>query len=245
MCTSSNNVHMCGKGCNLRKHNRDSTLVCPISGRCFEQTMSTNAYKNEPRSGFTTVDALRRDTITPSRYRASNKRARPHTTLRIFDEYKCRVVINKLFDPPISSERVQYYCNVIHTLWNLYSDSSSTITKPNFDAHVLGTLFLCKDGLRMNDKNVIYPDKYLIHHIPSINRLLRLDIPKKWIRIGKNNLLSIFRALDPLELPQIPKFKIPPSGGALESREVVNKASQKNQEFNVKYIKKHRRHSKC
>ena len=199
ICRNSRNVHVCGENCELRMHNRDSTLVCPISGRCFQQTISNNAYKNEPRTGFTTLSLLRQELYTPSSA-SRRQRKRPRVTRRVkirFDDVKCERLLKKIFSNVDGSDRrLSYYCSVIKQLWEFYYERMETsghtrLKKPHFDAHVVGTLFLCKDGLSIKGQTVLPQDLFLNENIPSMMQLSRLDIPRKWIRIGKNNLLSV------------------------------------------------------
>lgn len=217
VCPISGCVHVCDETCTLRSHNRDATLVCPISGRCFEQTMNMNLFKRSKRLEFSSVNQLKQHHL-PTR---TQKSSRTKSTTTSFNATMVRNLLTLLLvskkREQVDDERVRhqmkksrrglrrpvpkfdplrwdYYVSTVKSMWDL----TNSMLKPpdttlSIESCTLGTIYLLQYGLCHDGKQVLPKDTYLFVHLPPVTDLVKLKVSKKRIRVGKNRILKCLR----------------------------------------------------
>jgi len=217
-CSISKNVHICDDTCSLRSHNKDATLVCPISGRCFEQRINTNQFQRQTRVQFSSIDTLRRHQA-PIRSRKHAKR-RSTNSKSTFCPDTVKKLLTQLLDSSklarpdapttIDPHRCNYYVQVVKAMWDL-TQNQNVRSVLSTEACTLGTIYLLQYGLRHQDKQLLPKDQFLFHHLPAVTKLVNYNLPKKGIRIGKNRILTCLRDSD-ARPPFVPIEPYSPSG---------------------------------
>lgn len=190
-CSVSKNVHICDDTCCLRSHNKDATLVCPISGRCFEQTMNTNQFQRQTRVQFSSIDTLRRHQA-PLRSSKPSKRRSKSSKAKFCGETVRKLLKKLLPQNRLNTDRCNYYVGVVKSMWEL-STNASCSSVVSTECCTLGTIYLLQYGLCHKDKQLLPKDPFLFNHLPAVTDLVKYNLKKKGIRIGKNQILKCLR----------------------------------------------------
>lgn len=193
----SGQIHRCGADCTLRLPNRDATLICPISGRCFDQSIARSPFQR------TTKRVLVNTTVAPSaaprRHRAV-VRVRPTPTRGAFREAVLLVLApKKLRVAPnakrLPDARIDYYADATAAFWGTLVSTDygrRACTKLRVLDVVLGVLYTMRVGMRCpyTDRVAMVHDAALERALPSVASVQASGIPKKLIRVGKNHVRS-------------------------------------------------------
>ena len=233
VCKTSDNTHICDATCSLRSHNADATLVCPVSGRCFEQSVSMNPFQRLDRQSFT-------DTRTLPRWQPSSSKRRRKPIQRREPEFDSVVVhdfISLLLvsdtraatktEPPCKRRRRsthkknarrkvlhvsydsqlwEYWISVIHTFWT-FTHQKSTCHKVSLREFALGVLYLLQYGLVVDKREILPKDDVLYSALPPVTELAHYGIAKRGIRCGKNVLLRCIQSCSVDALPSISPYE--------------------------------------
>ena len=132
------------------------------------------------------------------------KRPNYHAMLKIYHHQMNTKRLLSLLDKDIG--RLDYYCGVVTSLWNVALKSDffrlSASGDFNFKDHVIGTLYMLQVGFRVDELQfqLIQPDAYLNEHLPDENFLRSMSsgkfkFKKGDITRGVNNVKACLNSI--------------------------------------------------
>ena len=212
-CEASGEIHRCGAACTLRLPNRDATLICPISGRCFDQSIARHPYQRS------TQRVLVNTTVAPASQRHRDASAlttyREQPSRDAFRDAVLRVLAPKTgmkrrrdatptakqkqrdhIKYSLTDERIDYYVDSATLFWGKLVETTygrQSIVKLRVLDVVLGLLYTMRVGMRCPRTNrvALVKDAELGRSLPSVQSVDESGIPKKRIRVGKNHVRSV------------------------------------------------------
>ena len=189
-CSASGEIHRGGAACTLRLPNRDATLICPISGRCFDQSIAVHPFQR--RTTRVLVDTATAALPPPPHRRTTTTTNAPPQRSE-FRAAVLRVLAPKKRRGAAIEERIEYYVESSALFWGKLVATSygrgATIRLRVLDV-VLGLLYTMRVGMRCPRTNsvALVRDAVLARSLPSVQSVAESGIPKKLIRVGKNHV---------------------------------------------------------
>lgn len=210
------NAHKCDKQCLFV--NRDGTIVCRQTGKCFDQFISQNDFKIDHHDLFAAVKTIKSELRAPRREPVvSEELIRSETSkymqLLLYSKTRsdlCSKNSNREKDTTSGHrhykrrrkvEIIEFDKREITIITEEIVSNVSILMKkkPNskLKAILIALLFLKQQGKVYKTKSgtlfTIHRSEYLYKHLPSISDLHAFKISKNLVRIGSNIIQKIVR----------------------------------------------------
>jgi len=209
--------HVCGEECLIV--NRDSTIVCRITGHCQQQFISRCDFKVDRSKLFTAFDqtstnySKNKCTVTPPDVNV----VKEITKLLLFSNKRSKITSastsndgNQINNHPHHRKRrkilklepddqiLKDICESVRAVTKKIEETaSSLLNKNSHRALIVATLYLMQHGKTYTSKSgtrtVIPQIQYLYCNLPPISVLEHFGIAKNIVRIGSNLIQKIAR----------------------------------------------------
>ena len=197
-CARCGDVHRCGAGCTLRVPNRDATLICPVSGRCFDQSIATHPFQRATKRVLVDVRVASCPTTRPKR-----ERARPRARRDAFEDLVGRLLVGA------AGYVIKHYVDATFRFWQRIVDTPyGRSAKPRLRVVdvVVGVVYTMRKGL-LHDGKVAFGRDHALR-LPGIAVVAKRGFSKRCIRVGRNHVR--FAAIEMMRRNEALPFCTPP-----------------------------------